>query len=286
MTSEAQDLTAALRAIPGVADAEVAPEAAEGVRVRLASDADPTDVAAAVRDVLAGRGLKGRMAPPQARIEPAGPPPPPVEISGRPGPRLVQATIEPAAPEPAPEPDTVPPEAIPQEPDAPLPDQAGTIRVELDRVEEIIREPHAAAVAVTADPIPPAFPDPEAGLSDAVPEAGTARPLLARVRVQEDRGGVAVTVDTDSGLSITRRGRPSDDGVREAVVAAVGALSGDQPPPVLVDVSEHDLGGHPVITVVVQRHDGTFHVGSAMIGAQKAFALARATWAAMGSIGR
>ncbi|MDH3607032.1 MAG: hypothetical protein OER12_08545 [Acidimicrobiia bacterium] len=237
------DVTAALRSLPGVADAELAEDTAEGVRVRLSADADPTDVAAAVRDVLAEYGLKGRMAPPQARIEPTGPPPPPAEaVAALTGPRLVQTTIIPEAePEPA-----------------------------ADELERFIRDPEPVA-----EPEP--APEPES-LSDVSPGASS---LLARVRVQEDRDGVAVTVDTDDGRTVTRRGRPSDAGVREAVVAAVGELSGDQPPPVLLSVEEHRLGDHNLVTVLLQRHDGSYHVGSALVGAEKAFALARAAWAAL-----
>lgn len=236
------DVTAALRLLPGVADAEVADDTAEGVRVRLSADADPTDVAAAVRDVLAEYGLKGRMAPPQARIEPTGPPPPPAEsATAVRGPRLVQTTI---IPEPV-------------------------VQSSRDELEQFIRDPEP--VVVSHEPDPP----PEAELT------GSSSSLLSRVRVQEDRDGVAVTVDTDDGRSVTRRGRPSDAGVREAVVAAVGALSGDQPPPVLLSVEEHMLGDHSLVTVLLQRHDGSFHVGSALVGAEKAFALARAAWAAL-----
>jgi len=248
MNREADDLAEALRELPGVADAELAADSAEGVRVRLAADADPTDVAAAVRDVLAEHGLKGKMAPPQAHIEPLGPPPPPPSATILPGPGLVQTTLIPgeATGKPA------------------------------DEMEAFMRAPEP--VGRPADP---------AESTDAVPEAGRAavaatnRGLLARVRVQEDRDGVAVTVDTDDGRTVTRRGRPSDAGVREAVVAAVGELSGDQPPPVLLAAEEHELGEHRMITVLLQRHDGSFHVGSALVGAEKAFALARAAWAAM-----
>ena len=116
MNREETSLTAALRAVPGVADAELAADTAEGVRVRLAPEADPTDVAAAVRDVLAHHGLRGRMAPPQARIEPAGPPPPPSESATiLPGPGLLQTTLiqeEPVEAEPpAPEEEPAPPVA-------------------------------------------------------------------------------------------------------------------------------------------------------------------------------
>jgi len=252
MNREVDDLTEALRAVPGVADAELAADSAEGVRVRLSSDADPTDVAAAVRDVLADYGLKGKMAPPQARIEPAGPPPPPSESATiLPGPGLVQTTL-------------IPGELVEQPAD-----ELGAFM----RAPESVARPEEREDEV-AEPVQDEEEEPTRA-----PVVG--RSLLARVRVQEDRDGVAVTIETDDGRSITRRGRPSDAGVREAVVAAVGELSGDQPPPVLLAAEEHILGDHTMVTVLLQRHDGSFHVGSALIGAEKAFALARAAWAAM-----
>ncbi|MDH3538790.1 MAG: hypothetical protein OEP52_02245 [Acidimicrobiia bacterium] len=249
MNREAADLTEALRGLPGVADAELAADSSEGVRVRLSADADPTDVAAAVRDVLAEHGLKGKMAPPQAHIEPSGPPPPP-SATILPGPGLVQTTL-------------IPGEII-EEP--------------ADDLDEFMRTPEP----VGRPSEPPSEPEPgeRAEPQPSAPPAAN-RALLSRVRVQEDRDGVAVTVDTDDGRTVTRRGRPSDAGVREAVVAAVGELSGDQPPPVLLAAEEQEMGEHRLITVLLQRHDGSFHVGSALVGAEKAFALARAAWAAM-----
>ena len=255
MNREVDDLTEALRAVPGVADAELAADTAEGVRVRLSADADPTDVAAAVRDVLADHGLKGKMAPPQARIEPAGPPPPPSESAKiLPGPGLMQTTL-------------IPGERVEQP---------------ADELGAFMRAPEPVARPEE----PEAEDEPGAGVdkdtsADQATTPSANRSLLARVRVQEDRDGVAVTIDTDDDRSVTRRGRPSDAGVREAVVAAVGELSGDQSPPVLIAVEEHTLGDHTMVTVLLQRHDGSFHVGSALIGAEKAFALARAAWAAM-----
>jgi hypothetical protein len=253
MNREAADLTEALRGLPGVADAELAADSAEGVRVRLSADADPTDVAAAVRDVLAEHGLKGKMAPPQAHIEPSGPPPPP-SATILPGPGLVQTTL------------------VPEE----------TIEDPADDLDAFMRspEPIARPSEQYSDPEPAGVVE-SAPAPDPSPLPGLNRGLVSRVRVQEDRDGVAVTVDTDDDRTVTRRGRPSDAGVREAVVAAVGELSGDQPPPVLLAAEEHELGEHRMITVLLQRHDGSFHVGSALVGAEKAFALARAAWAAM-----
>ena len=256
MNREVDDLTEALRALPGVADAELAEDTAEGVRVRLSADADPTDVAAAVRDVLADHGLKGKMAPPQAHIEPSGPPPPPSESATiLPGPGLLQTTL-------------IPGERV---------DQAA------DEMEAFMRAPQP----VGRPEEPEAEADKETGPPPVEEHASNSasRGLLDRVRVQEDRDGVSVTIDTDDGRSVTRRGRPSDAGVREAVVAAVGVLSGDESPPVLLAAQEHTLGEHAMVTVLLQRHDGSFHVGSALIGAEKAFALARAAWAAMSQAG-
>ena len=256
MTDDSAELKAALRAIPGVADAEVSDLFAEGVRIRLAADADAAEVSGMVRDVLAGRGLRGKMAPPQDHVEPSGPPPPPAE-SARilAGPGLVPTTLISAAAEL---------EEVPTRPD----------------VDVFIRTPEQVPVTMAPDPIP----------GTETQEATVAAPgppgeLLAQVRVQEDREGVAVTIETDGGRSVTRRGRPSDAGVQEAVVAAVGKLSGDQPPPVLVEVAERALGEQAVVTVLLQRHDGSFHAGSAIIGAEKAFALARAAWAALSQAG-
>ncbi len=253
MTEEPEELKAALRAIPGVADAEVSEGFADGVRIRLAADADPAEVSGMVRDVLAGRGLRGKMAPPQDHVEPAGPPPPPAESAKiLAGPGLVPTSLISAAEEI---------EEIPTRPD----------------VDVFIRAPEQVPVTMSADPIP--------GADEGAVDPGQPGELLSQVRVQEDRDGVAVTVETDGGRSVTRRGRPSDEGVQEAVVAAVGELSGDQPPPVLVEVGERQLGEHAVVTVLLQRRDGSFHVGSAMIGAEKAFALARAAWAALSQAG-
>jgi hypothetical protein len=269
MNREVDDLTAALRALPGVADAELADDTAEGVRVRLSSEADPTDVAAAVRDVLAHYGLKGKMAPPQARIEPAGPPPPPPESATiLPGPGLVQTTI------------------IPEQEPEPAEAEAGDPSSIPDAMEEFIRAPRPVSRPPMAEPTPAVSTEEQPIDAQEPPDEVVAgRGLLTRVRVQEDRDGVAVTVDSDDGRSITRRGRPSDAGVREAVVAAVGELSGDQSPPVLVAIEEHSLGDHGMVTVLLQRHDGSYHVGSALIGAEKAFAIARAAWAAMSQAG-
>ncbi|NNC92004.1 MAG: hypothetical protein HKN80_05895, partial [Acidimicrobiia bacterium] len=186
MNREAADLTEALRDLPGVADAELAADSAEGVRVRLLADADPTDVAAAVRDVLAEHGLKGKMAPPQAHIEPAGPPPPP-SATILPGPGLVQTTLIPGEMDEEPVGDLGsfmrPPEPVGR------PEGQSPQRDPVEVLDE------------TGDPGEPADPDRTA------PPVHN-RGLLSRVLVHEDRDGVAVTVHTADDRTLTRRGRP------------------------------------------------------------------------------
>jgi hypothetical protein len=246
------ELVVELLAIPGVADADVAPDSAEGVKVTLAQGADATGVAAAVRDVLARHGLRSRMAPPRERIVPDVPPPPPIPFNVVPGPGLVQATIIP------------PREQVAQPAERPEP--------------ELGPEPE---------------PEPEPGPVEDLMPAGLAQGAmgaaaedhLEAVRVEERREGVAVTVVTRDGRAVTKAGRNSDSGVFEAVVAAVGEASGAVPAPVLVEVGESDLGGRMVMTVVLQRPDGSMLVGSALVGAEKAFAVARATWAAIAESG-
>lgn len=109
----------------------------------------------------------------------------------------------------------------------------------------------------------------------------TARGVLQRVSVEEGRELVNVTVATSDGRHAVRSALPTDEGVQAAVVAAVGALFDPTlPTPVLVAVEEALLGGRPVITVVLDAEGGRL-VGSATVGAHKAFALARAVWSAL-----
>jgi len=105
--------------------------------------------------------------------------------------------------------------------------------------------------------------------------------VLQRVSVEEGRELVNVTVATSDGRHAVRSALPTDEGVQAAVVAAVGALFDPTlPTPVLVAVEEALLGGRPVITVVLDAEGGRL-VGSATVGAHKAFALARAVWSAL-----
>jgi hypothetical protein len=66
------DLRSALRSLPGVADIDVTDEDGEPrVRVYLEETADAASVAAAVRGVLAPRGLRARTSTPQPQVLPS-----------------------------------------------------------------------------------------------------------------------------------------------------------------------------------------------------------------------
>lgn len=307
MASAAEQLAEELRRIPGVADADVAPDSPEGVKVTLSYGADATGVAAAVRDVLSHHGLRSKMVPPRTNLVPDEPPPPPGSASNvLPGPGLVTTTILPPAPQPqmeepgvdepsvdedaghdrgpdVQEPVAAPPRGIanhPQPRPVSIPEPA---RGEAKRPAEL--RPDAAA---PMEPLPAednesvevGRPAPQPGGVTVEPVADT-RAGLASVQVEEHRGGITVTVTTEEGRSVTKPGRASEEGVNEAVVAAVGEASGVQPAPVLVEVGDARLGGRAVVTVILQRPDGSVLVGSSVVGAEKAFAVARATWAAI-----
>ena len=231
MTGPRNDLAAALRSIPGVADAEIddAADDFEGVRVRLEGDADAAAVSEAVQRLLAAQGLRTRMAPPRGPMEPEAPPPPP-EPSGAtvlPGPGWV-------------EPDPEPPP-----------------------------KPTAGQVLLPLEPEPP------------VQAPGGVR-RLSRLHVEEGRDVVTVTAFSTDGQAVVRTARPSQDAMEQAVVAAVGALCDPgNPTPTLIEIEDRRLGNRLVITVVLSGSDGRHMVGSADLGAERSFALARAVWAAM-----
>jgi hypothetical protein len=64
------------------------------------------------------------------------------------------------------------------------------------------------------------------------------------------------------------------------VVAAVGALAEGRPQR-LVWVSAAMVDGSEVVTVVVEKSDGTRVAGAAIVRAAKAYAVARAAYAAL-----
>ena len=126
----------------------------------------------------------------------------------------------------------------------------------------------APAVVVSAPPQVPAA-------------AGETRPVLASLAFEESDSGVVVTAVAADGRRFSRQAAAvSDQAVGEAVVAAVGALSEGKPQRLLW-MSAETIEGTEVVAVLVERADGTRLAGAAVVRAAKAYAVARATWAAL-----
>lgn len=202
-------------------------------------------------------------------------------------------SLEPGAEMPGPRPVSVP-RPVEDVVNTGLPQPAGApgVRPQEPSADHTVdvASPPSSSTALTSPELPIAPSQPGDAGQQLKPAPGPqveedARVGLESVRVEERRGGISVTVVTEDGRSVTKPGRASEEGVNEAVVAAVGEASSVQPAPVLVEVGEAQLGGRSVVTVILQRPDGSVLVGSSVVGAEKAFAVARATWAAINEEG-
>lgn len=133
-------------------------------------------------------------------------------------------------------------------------------------------------------PIPPPPPTPPPTSPPGAPETAAARPRrfsgLAAVAVEESAEGVAVIATADDGRTATQRSGPSEEGLSEAVVLAVGTLAGAGALRV-VSVAPAPANGSEVVTVVVAFEDGTKSAGAAVVEATRAWAVGRAAWAAL-----
>lgn len=301
------ELASALRSIPGVEDAEVGDEGGdrEGVRVRLAADADPNAVAEAVRAMLADRGLRSRMAPPRVRVEPTAAPPPPRPISKTPTQpedeaRFIEETrvpgdhpreVEHARPgDEEPLDDLIPPEDAGSDTAGPVttheaePDRAAPGGDEPDRLDTATRAPGTPSeVEVTQRAAEqPQLVDPwESGQQTAI-QTGRAMGGIASLRLEEDRHGVTITAVANDGTMAVRKSRPHEDAIRNGVIATVSALFDPQAPaPFVVAIRESVIADGEIVTVVLDDPGGERLVGAAVVGAEPAFAIARATFAAM-----
>jgi hypothetical protein len=242
--------------VPGVAEAEVDESGTNpsGVRVRLAPDADAQSVGIEVQRILASHGMRSRV---NGEEEPA--------TNGNGNAAVVPLPTEAAAEAPMPAPEAAPmpaPEAAPMT--APPTSPPMPVAAPPSNGEMSFNGP-----ATTEQP--PAFEPPSAAGRDA---------KFANLRVDESPEGLVVTATASDGRSLTQRSGPSESGLYDAVVSAVGALS-DGRPPTLVDVERKAIDGTEIVTVVVERADGTRFAGSAVVRAGKAFAVARATWSAL-----
>lgn len=119
--------------------------------------------------------------------------------------------------------------------------------------------------------------------SEAAPEQ-TAQTMggIASLRLEEDRHGVTITAVAKDGTTAVRKARPHEDAIRSGVIATVSALFDPRAPaPFVVAIRESVIEDGEIVTVVLDDHTGERLVGAAVVGAEPAFAIARATFAAM-----
>jgi hypothetical protein len=201
--ARAFDLPERLRAVPGVAEVELqGPSGAPSlVRLRLEPSADPRAVQEEVQRVLGDSGLRPRLAPPRARLQPVAPPPPP------------------------------------------SPDE-----------EDIEEEGRPAAASLVR---------------------------LSSLTLEERTDQVTVTIGGSDGSSTSRTGPATPRGLEQAIIRAVAALAVPGVEPALLSLEESEVGGCRVITAVLEGPEGRPVAGSAVVQGGRAFAVARAVWAAL-----
>ena len=105
---------------------------------------------------------------------------------------------------------------------------------------------------------------------------------LASLTIEESEDGVTVVATATDGRRFSQRTMAAEDAVAGAVVAVVGALAEGRPPRLLTTLLG-EAEGTEVVTVLVERVDGTRIAGAAVVRAGRPYAVARATWSALRS---
>lgn len=294
-----------LLAIPGVEGAEVegTDDRPAGLRIRIAEGADQGAVGTAIRRVLTSHGLgtdtrlPGEPAPPEGAIEDG------TDVA----PGDVVSAGELALDEPGPAPEVAAgPDVAPVAASVAVAEQlrpvdtisAGTAdgpAPVIDLTDRTLDDVGDAAPA-PADGSGPADGDEEDPGSgpepasvephgDASPPVASSEAVgerrLASVAVEEGRAGVLVRVLTTTGDGVEQHAASSEGGVESAVVRATARLARPgAPEPTVVEIDDRRTEGADIVTIVLDV-DGKLHAGSAVVVAGRAFALGRATWAAL-----
>jgi len=134
----------------------------------------------------------------------------------------------------------------------------------------------------TADPGPAPGPDP-----GPLPMPGSARGAAGRLNVEavavtETVDAVIVSVTAGGGRTAVRRARRTEQGLHEALAAAVGELVDPGGPPVGIRSIELS-DAFAALTVYLEGADGTIRVGASVVAAGYPFAFAQAVWVALQS---
>ena len=150
---------------------------------------------------------------------------------------------------------------------------AGEPKPETRRVIDLVAEEAESAAEAEAE---------YEAEADVQPSSVTpSRTTIERVSVEEGRRGIVVTVVASDGESETEMAHSTEGGVEHAVVLATARLAAPGvPAPVVIDIDDRRIEGTDIVMIVLD-NNGEISTGSAVVGAGRAFALGRATWAAM-----
>ena len=119
------------------------------------------------------------------------------------------------------------------------------------------------------------------GEQETAPERGGSIARLDSVAVVEGRLGIVVTVTASNGSEVSHAAASSEGGVEAAVVKAAARLvDSASPDPIVVEIEDRRVEGVDIVMIVLDM-DGRLVAGSAVVEAGRAFALGRATWAAL-----
>ena len=309
VTSSLQD---DLLDIPGVEGAEIdgSQEAPAGLRIRIAEGADQETVGTAIRRVLSSHGLgTDTQLPGESDVVPLEAP------SSDVLPELGSVAVL------APEEDVSVVDHDAVEDDVPEPESRAVIDLTDKRPEPVdsgepldddASELLQASVAPRSweqDHLPPFVeqrpidaPEDEAeeeivgvlddgaaiedvavidGEQESAPERGGSIARLDSVAVVEGRLGIVITVTASNGSDVSHAAASSEGGVEAAVVKAAAKLvDSASPDPIVVEIEDRRVEGVDIVMIVLDM-DGRLVAGSAVVEAGRAFALGRATWAAL-----
>lgn len=275
-----------LLSIPGIAGAEL--EGSEdhplGVRVQLATGANPSQVGEAVQRVLASHGMRSQMAheEPESFL-PAGSV---VNLSD-----YENQAIEADAAVDRADQGSVDVEAAEHHRssvEADIEVMSGPPPVvEVPEVEVDAVAPVPTHEEEAVDPEEPELVADDAAdttIAEAPAEdepSGVAPEAIAGVGVDEDVTHVHVTVKSSNGRSASRTVPATPHGFDDAAAQATVELAAPDTMPRVIAIVDGSIEGAAIVTVMLEGVAGRRFAGSAVIQGSRAYAVARATWAAL-----
>lgn len=282
-----------LLSIPGVEGAEIdgSHDAPAGLRIRISEGADQEAVGGAIRRVLSSHGLgTDTLLPGEA--ESAVAPVPSLETQ-RDEELSAVALLVPDNGNSTMLSDMQEPDEVVEPEDTAvidLTDNGPAHRSPDEGVVEEASEHLAASVAPGSweEADAPSFVEPRATEDSTVedetvevPGVGDSVARIESVAVVEARSGIVVTVVASNGNEASHVASSSEGGVEAAVVIAAARLVDPaSPDPMVVEIEDRRVEGVDIVMIVLDM-DGRIVAGSAIVEAGRAFALGRATWAAL-----